>query len=241
MAAPIYNLHNHTPFSVGAYGVDEICQAHLACRKVRVDGVGISDHLFSTPSSREVGDVRDFERLFATETRRYVEHIHEARRRWEGRLDVFCGCEVHWPLNKPYMDAIRSMLVGVDYVLFDNVDWAGLTQLAHQAKRWPCPIGLANTNVARQFPNTSMDQVVRTLANARIFYEISSKLEPLAQHARWFGVLPRHRVLISLGTDTHDDLEDIGQLSRVYEFAVEQGLEEKFFLPRAAERASIVA
>lgn len=234
---PIYNLHNHTPFSDGAYSIDEICDAHLALAGLAVDGVGVSDHLFRTPSSRECGDDREFERVFASETRRYVEHVHAARLRWAGRLRILCGCEINWPLNRRHVDVIRTMLAGVDYVLFENVDWAGLTQLANQSRRFPCPIGLAHTCVPQQMPTTSLDQVVRTLANARIFYEINTKLLPLAERDPWFEVLARHRVSVSLGTDTHDDLAVIRTLPELAAYAERRGLGERMLQIREREPA----
>jgi len=232
MSQPIYNLHNHTPFSDGAYTVDELCRAHLACRTVKFDGIGITDDLFCTPSSRDVQNERDFERTFARETRDYVEQVHAARRRWAGKLHVFCGCEINWPLNKNNLASIRTLLNGIDYVLFEHVDWAGLTQLANQARRFPCPVGLAHTDVARQFPTTSMDQVVRTMANARIFYEVNTCMLPLANHERWFSILPNHRVLIAFGTDTHDDLDCIAQVAELVRYVEQRGLSGRYFLPQ---------
>lgn len=236
---PIYSLHNHTPFSDGAYEIDEICEAHLALPGIALDGIGISDHLFRTPSSRECSDDGEFERVFAAETRRYVEHVHAARQRWAGRLRILCGCEIHWPLNRKHVDVIRTMLAGVDYVLFENVDWAGLTQLANQARRFPCQIGLAHTRVSEQMPSTSFDQVVRTLANARIFYEISSKFLPLAERDPWFSILPHHRVNVSLGTDTHDDLAVVRTLPQLAAFAERRGLAERMLQFRQAEPALV--
>lgn len=232
MSHPIYNLHNHTPFSDGAYTIDELCEAHLACDAVRFDGIGITDNLFCTPSSREIQSERDFERTFAKETRDYVEAVHAARRRWVGRLHVFSGCEINWPLNKNNLASIRSFLNGIDYVLFEYVDWAGLTQLANQARRWPCPVGLAHADVARHFPNTSMDQVVRTMANARIFYEANVGLLPMSDHDRWFNILPNHRVLVTFGSDTHDDLACIAQIADVVKYVDQKGLSEKYFQPQ---------
>lgn len=232
MSHSIYNLHNHTPFSDGAYSIDELCEAHLACDGIKFDGLGIADHLFCTPSSREVQNEREFQRTFASETRDYVEAVHAARRRWAGKLRVFCGCEINWPLNKNNLGIIREFLNGIDYVLFEHVDWAGLTQLANQARRWPCPIGLAHTDVAKQFPSTSMDQVVRTMANARIFYEVNVTMLPLRDHDRWFSILPNHRVAITIGTDTHDDLGCIAQVRSVVEYVEQRGLAEKYLLPK---------
>jgi hypothetical protein len=232
MSHPVYNLHNHTPFSDGAYSIDELCEAHLACEAVKFDGIGISDNLFCTPSSREVQSERDFERTFASETRDYVEAVHAARRRWAGKLRVFCGCEINWPLNKSNLGIIRTLLNGIDYVLFEYTDWAGLTQLANQARRWPCPVGLAHTDVARQYPSTSMDQVVRTMANARIFYEVSVSFLPLSSQDRWFNILPNHRVAVAIGTDTHDDLACLAQVAYVMRYIEQRGLAEKYLLPK---------
>ena len=232
MSHPIYNLHNHTPFSHGAYTIDELCEAHLACKTVKFDGIGITDQLFCTPSSREVQNERDFERTFARETRDYVEAVHAARRRWADKLHIFCGCEINWPLNKNNLGIIRNFLNGIDYVLFEYVDWAGLTQLANQARRWPCPVGLAHTDVTEQFPNTSMDQIVRTMANARIFYEVNVSLLPMNNHDRWFNILPHHRVMVSIGTDTHDDLKSIAQVADIVQYVERKGLSAKYLQPK---------
>lgn len=240
MADGIINLHNHTPFSDGAYTIDELCEAHLKAG-FPVAGIGICDHLFCTPSSREVRGEKEFDRVFAKETRNYVAMVREARKAWAGKLQIFCGAEINWPLNKPHLEIIRGMLAGVDYVLFEFVDWAGLTTLANQARRWPCPVGLAHTDVRVAFPNTSIDQVVRTIANARIFYEVNSKLLPLAEHEAWFRAVPNHRVHIALGTDTHDDLTCLGDLPVMHEYLVSHGLGEKFLLPTVREEAAVPA
>lgn len=231
MTDHLYNLHNHTPFSDGAYTIDELCEAHLDLKDVEVDGIGISDSLFQTPTSREPSDDRDFQRLFAAETRSYVASVLEARQRWDGRLRIFCGAEISWPLNKRNLSAIRNMLTGIDYVMFINVDWAGLTQLANQARRWPCPVGLAQCDVSTRFPNTSHDQIVRTMANARLFYEINSVFLPLSERDAWYKTLSEHRVRVALGTDTHDDLSCLKMLPELYQYTCRRGLDAKLIEP----------
>lgn len=240
MAYDIYNLHNHTPFSDGAYTIDELCEEHLKC-DFEVAGLGVTDHLFCTPSSREVRNEKEFGRVFGKETRSYVELVKEARQRWAGKLQILCGAEINWPLNKGNLDTIRTMLDGIDYVMFEFVDWAGLTMLANQARRWPCPVGLAHADIRVQFPNTSLDQVVRTLANARIFYEVSSKLMPIEDHEQWFNIVPNHRVYVAIGTDTHDDLGCLKDLPQLYEYVIAHGLEEKILVPAIREEAAAAA
>ncbi len=240
MALGLSNLHNHTPFSDGAYTVDELVNEHLKLG-VPIAAIGITDHLFCTPSSREVHNEKEFDKVFGKEARSYVAMVKEARQRWAGKVQILCGAEINWPLNKGLLDQVRSMLAGIDYVLFEFVDWAGLTTLANQARRWPCPVGLAHCDVRAQFPNTSMDQVVRTLANARIFYEVSAKFIPLADHEAWFKTVPNHRVHVTVGTDTHDDLDVLRELPGMHKYVVEHGLGEKILVPQIREEAVAVA
>jgi histidinol phosphatase-like PHP family hydrolase len=237
MIKPIYNLHLHTPFSDGAFTIDELCEAHLELETVRVAGIGICDHLFRTPSSLEPRDAREFEKLFAAEARQYFAYVAEARQRWQGRMEILCGCEINWPLNAPFLDSIRGMAGQLDYVLFEYIDWAGLTALANQARRWPCAVGLAHTDAERQFPSTPTEQVIRTMANARIFYEINAKFIPLERHERWFSILPLHKVAVSIGTDTHDDLESVAQLAALDGFARGRGLDAKYLEPARVREA----
>ncbi|MBL8880592.1 MAG: hypothetical protein JNG88_15875 [Phycisphaerales bacterium] len=234
----ILNLHNHTPFSDGAYTIDEIVEAHLDLKEIKVAGVGISDHLFCTPTSREVTNEREYQRIFAAEARNYVAEVRAARERWGDKIRIYCGAEINWPKNKGMFKLIPDMLEGIDYVLFEYVDWAGLTQLANAARRFPCPIGLAHADVSREYPKTPHDQIVRTLANARIFYEISSKFMPLNDFDPWYSVLPQHRVQVAIGTDTHDDLHCLRDIQPMHEFAVRKGLGDKFVAPGPRARGS---
>lgn len=240
MSPAIYNLHNHTPFSDGAYTIDELCEEHLKLG-IELAGIGITDHLFCTPSSREIRTEKDFERVFGKEARSYVAMVKEARQRWAGKLQIICGAEINWPLNKGYLDIVRTMLEGIDYVVFEFVDWAGLTTLANQARRWPIPVGLTHCDVRVQFPNTSMDQVVRTLANARIFYEVNSKLMPLTEHEQWFRLVPNHRVLVTLGTDTHDDLSCLRDLPVMHKYVLDHNLGPKLLVPAIREESAVSA
>jgi hypothetical protein len=232
MVSGLSNLHNHTPFSDGAYTVDELVTEHLKLG-MPIAAIGITDHLFCTPSSREVHNEKEFDKVFGKEARSYVAMVKEARQRWAGKVPILCGAEINWPLNKGLLDQVRAMLTGIDYVLFEFVDWAGLTTLANQARRWPCPVV--------QFPNTSMDQVVRTLANARIFYEVSAKFLPLVDHEAWFKTVPNHRVQVTIGADTHDDLDVLRELPGMHQYLIEHGLGEKILIPQVREEAVAVA
>src|SRR5262249_16652783 len=115
------------------------------------------------------------------------------------------------------------------------------TQLANRVRRWSCPVGLAHFNVADQCPHTSLEQVVRTMANARIFYEINSLHMTVSLSDPWFKVMPDHRVTVSLVTDTHDDLECLASLARLDEFVIKAGLDGKRFVPQSREELATAA
>lgn len=229
----IANLHNHTPFSDGALVLDEVVAAHLALKDVKVGAVGICDTLFCTPTSREVTSERHYQQMFRSEAREYVAMVQEGRRHWGGKVQVLCGAEIHWGLNKGMINPLRELLaeLEIDYVLFSFLDWAGLTQLANQARRFPCPVGLARIDVAEAFPNTSMDQVVRTLVNARIFWEFTSDMFVRGACDPWFNVLSMHRLRIGLGTDTHDDVDCLRHLGGMVDFLNRRSLMDKVLSP----------
>jgi hypothetical protein len=226
----LFNLHNHTPFSDGAYSIDELCEAHLAL-DCPVGGIGIADHLFATPSSHEIKSERAFERIFAKETRDYVALVRAAQERWDAKLPIFLGGEINWALNRPYVSQMLNLIGDLDYVMVENLDWAGLTMLANQSKRFPCPVILSHVNVRTDFPNTSLDQVVRTMANARLIYELNPKLMPFENDRAWYKILPQHRVRVAIGLDTHDDLRVLNKLPEIGAFVEDVGLSDKLFIP----------
>lgn len=241
MSRVVWNLHNHTPFSDGALSIDELVDEHLKIKGIEIGGVGICDALFCTPTSRPVASERQYQQMFQREAREYVDMVQQARRRWQGKARLLCGAEVHWGLNKAMLAPLREILaeLEIEYVLFACLDWAALTQLANQARRFPCPVGLARTDVAAAFPNTSMDQVVRTMANARIFWEFTADMHARHTCDAWCAVLSQHKVRIGIATDTHDDVNCLKALPGMYDFLNHHQLIDRVLIPEP--RAPIVA
>ena len=134
---------------------------------------------------------------------------------------------------------IRDLIAGMemDYVLFEYVDWAGLTQLANQARRVAVPGGAGahgyRADRCRPLPQTRSCERWRM----QDLYELNAKLLPLPAADEWFQTLPQHKVAVSLGTDTHDDLDSIRQMGELYAFAQRRGLAVKLLAPRCARKA----
>ena len=69
------------------------------------------------------------------------------------------------------------------------------------------------------------------MANARLFYEVNATFLPLRDSDPWYNLLPRHRVPVALGCDTHDDLQCIGDIKPLHEFVTRCGLHERLLDP----------
>jgi hypothetical protein len=53
----------------------------------------------------------------------------------------------------------------------------------------------------------------------------------MSNHERWLSIMPNHRVLIAVGTDTHDDLDCLAQVAEMVTYIDEKGLGEKYLQP----------
>ena len=107
------SLHTHTIFDDGKDDVETMCRT--ACEKGLV-AIGFSAH---APIKME----SDWH-LQAVRMEEYLAAVHAARRRWEGKIDVYLGFEVDYikgqrsPLDRDIRDANPDYTIGsVHYLL----------------------------------------------------------------------------------------------------------------------------
>jgi len=83
------SLHTHTVFCDGADDIETMCRAAFA---KGLCGIGFSAHapIFKKTGIRTDWHMSD-ERLCE-----YIDEVNAARRRWEGKLAVFCGLELDY-------------------------------------------------------------------------------------------------------------------------------------------------
>jgi histidinol-phosphatase (PHP family) len=103
-------IHTHTRFCDGEEDVEDFC---LKAREKGFGSLGFSAH---APILKKTGIATDWhvreERLEA-----YLDEVRTAKRRWEGRLNVYLGLEVDFilglmgPADRDYRD------MGLDYVI----------------------------------------------------------------------------------------------------------------------------
>ena len=221
------NLHNHTTYSDGRFSPREIVEAAV---RAGLAAVGISDH-YRTRRVRS---------LQPSAIDEYVEHVRRLAIHYKDKIRVLVGVEIDASPERTedlaYLPA--TQLNKMDFILFENVqdEPAGglsLWELFDMRKELEPPVGLAHNDIARNFAEIDHSVLIPVLETSHIFLELCpshrhSKLQrPLYRHsAEFFARLKDTKVGLAFGTDTHDSLDDVGNIDDPYAFVQEHGLEK---------------
>ena len=220
------NLHNHTTFSDGIFAPEAIVQKAIA---YGLNYVGLTDHYLT----RKVRSMDNY----ALE--RYIEAIGELKSRYSRDIKVFAGVEIDASRERTNFDAVRyELLNSLDYVLFEYVNddlWEGmhLWELFDIVRKIEVPCGLAHNDISRNFREIDYDALLNVLEDNEIFVELSASPRnskfgrPYYRFAvDFFHRLSSTEVLISIGTDTHTNIEEVGEINDAVSFVEESSLEE---------------
>jgi histidinol phosphatase-like PHP family hydrolase len=222
------NLHNHSTWSDGQYSPEQLV------RNAVVHGLthfGVSDHFFTmklTLARFYVGI--DQIGGYAAELRR----IADAYDRW---IQVLAGIEVDWSGRaSPMLPGLWPQIDQLDYVLFEYVqdeEWYGdsLEALLELLPSIPIPAGLAHSNLSRNFAASyTPEQLVRLLEEHGLFVELSTNPETAYYRSqdsytlRLWQVLAESKVRFSIGSDTHQHIDDVAQVADAHQFLEVRGL-----------------
>jgi hypothetical protein len=221
------NLHNHTNYSDGKFSPRDIVEAAI---KAGLTAVGISDH-YRTTRARSLASANLDE---------YVEHVRRLAIHYKDRIRVLVGVEIDaCPERSEDLAYLPvAQLNKMDFILFENVQdedagGMGLWELFDMRKELGPPVGLAHNDIARNFAEIDTAVLIPVLETNHLFLELCtstrhSKLQrPLYRHsAEFFAKLKGTSVELAFGTDTHDDLDDVGRIDDAYAFVQEHGLEK---------------
>jgi hypothetical protein len=96
------------------------------------------------------------------------------------------------------------------------------------------PVGLAHNDIGKNFSHAKYDELIAVLEANEIFIELcpslrNSKLNKPYYHFAegFFSSLSHSQILISVGTDTHSNLKNVGNLDDAMDFIKRFGLSEK--------------
>ncbi|OGL42563.1 MAG: hypothetical protein A2161_13605 [Candidatus Schekmanbacteria bacterium RBG_13_48_7] len=223
------NLHNHSIFSDGKYPVNSLIQQGI---NSGVKLLGICDHAGTMKTSS----------LAFPSISRYRRIVRNIAKHFTSKIRVLVGIELDSSINRtpelhnlPY-DEINKL----DYILFEyisNPNWNGLNlqQMGYIKRKLGIPLGLAHPDLSFLCNDLSIDQVLDILENNSIFIELSARNPSKYRNfPEFFKKLHKRNINISLGTDTHNCLEDIGSILDPINFVKEMDLQDhlisRFFL-----------
>ena len=221
------NLHNHTTYSDGRFSPRDIVEASI---RAGLGAVGISDH-YRTTRTRS---------LMPAGIDEYVEHLRRLAIHYKDTIRVLVGLEIDASPERTedlaYLPV--AQLNKMDYLLFENIQdeesgGMSLWELFDMRKELEPPVGLAHNDIARNFADVDATLLIPVLETNHLFLELCPsprhmKLQrPLYRHsADFFSKLKNTRVELSFGTDTHDDLDEVGNIDDPVSFVRELGLEK---------------
>jgi len=221
------NLHNHTTYSDGRFSPRDIVEASI---RAGLGAVGISDH-YRTTRTRS---------LMPAGIDEYVEHLRRLAIHYKDTIRVLVGLEIDASPERTedlaYLPV--AQLNKMDYLLFENIQdeesgGMSLWELFDMRKEIEPPVGLAHNDIARNFAEIEHSVLIPVLETNHLFLELCpsqrhAKLQrPLyRQSLDFFTRLKGTNVELSVGSDTHDNLEDVGDIGDALAFVRELGLEK---------------
>jgi len=218
------NLHNHTTYSDGSLKPLEVVEAAI---DIGLSHIGITDHF----ATQKVHCVQP------DELGQYTASLRELATRYEDRIRVLVGVEIDGSSKRTDFDALPyEELSAMDYVLVEYLQdplWGGmdLWEFLPYRERISCPVGLAHSDIGKVFKDTPPETLAGLLETHGIFVELCSSLrnskfeKPYYRYAEPFFDAARDRVMISVGTDTHYTIEEVGDLADAEEFIKKMGLD----------------
>jgi histidinol phosphatase-like PHP family hydrolase len=223
-AGPLINLHTHTRYSDGDHLPDDVVRSAYSAG---LRAIGVSDHFMTTkvPSP-----------LTKEEFPRYLRHLRSLRMMYEGKMSVLAGVEIDTNRRRGRLDELPfEMLNELDFVLFEYAEdpvqnGISLEELGAIRAKIEAPCGLCHWDMDRIFPGADPEELADKLHSLDLFVEVSTSdyytregLHFYELGERFFHAF-RGKVKVSIGTDSHRRLSEVGNIGRGVEFVQRLGL-----------------
>ena len=218
MPSPRINLHTHTLYSDGDFTVEEVVRSAY---EGGLTHVAITDH-FETCKIINPLKRMDFER--------YVRDIRMARKLFEGKVEVLAGVEIDTnPERCELYELPFDLLNSLDLVLFEYVEdplqgGIPLNELRSVARELNVPFGLCHWDMDRIYERRQPEWLAERLRDLGAFVEVPTSKHYmrhgrfLFEHSERFYRAFAGRVRVSIGTDMHHSLAEVGNIDRGMRF-----------------------
>lgn len=223
------NLHNHTTFSDGRFAPEDVVKAAV---KAKLSMIGISDHYKTRKiKSNSVAPENISE---------YLSALSSLRDKYSRQLRVLSGIEIDSSLFRTnYTEMPFNEINQCDYVLMEYIEdndmmGLGLEEFLKLRPLFKCKVGFAHCDVEKYFGKQNYDRLLDVLEEHDIFMEMC----PSKRNSRWgttpyylvaeefFDRMKSRNIFISIGTDMHDDLNEVGNVTHAVDFIRLGGLQK---------------
>lgn len=224
------NLHIHTTFSDGRFSPEDVVKAAI---KAKLSFVGFSDHY-------KTRKIKDKEKYVSPEKiAEYLSAIHDLKQKYQKHIHILAGLEIDFCVLRtdfsemPFPDVNRCDYVLMEYVEDKDVMGLDMDELVKMRPLFTCKVGMAHCDVEKHFGKTRYDELLDVLEENDIFMELC----PSKRNSRWgttpyylfaedfFDRMKSRSIFLSIGTDMHDDLNDVGQVTHAVDFIRLSGLQ----------------
>ncbi|MBF0544571.1 MAG: hypothetical protein HQM08_09065 [Candidatus Riflebacteria bacterium] len=224
------NLHNHTLFSDGNFSWERIVDQ---AESSNLEIIGISDHYFTTKVFHDVS----LQGWLSNDLIRYLKLSAEGReKKRAGATKILWGMEIDTCLERlgcSLFELPWNKLNSLDFILFEYIgekDIGGmdLNPKTMEELRANCRIPAIIAH-----PNIDKLDYYYGLENAfDIFGKFGFAIEiPAGCRNKWywhrFDPKVLYKVNISIGTDTHEVLSEVGNITKALNFIQSNGLSDR--------------
>ncbi len=221
------NFHIHTTWSDGIFTPEIIVREAI---KRKMDKIAITDHYLTKKTAS----------LPPKYLKMYVEDLRGLKKKYSKNIDIYIGLEIDFS-NRTDLDNLPDFS-DLDFLLFEYVQdelWDGypLWMLLNVRKKINKPVILAHNDISRNFKNADYKALLHVLESDNIGVELNTNYNytrlglPFYRLAEdFFSKLRDYKIPISIGSDLHDDIENINNVGDAFTFIQEIHLDKNFKL-----------
>ena len=219
------NFHINSTWSDGVFTPEIIVREAI---KRKMDKIAITDHYLTKKTAS----------LPPKYIRMYVEDIRGLKKKYGKDIDIYVGLEIDFS-PRTDIDHLPDFS-GVDFLLFEYVQdnlWDGypLWMLLNIRKEIDKPVILAHNDISRNFKNADYEALLRVLQADRIGIELNTNYAytrlglPFYRLAEYFfSKLKDYNIPISVGSDMHDEIDELNDVEDAFTFIQEMHLTKNF-------------
>jgi DNA polymerase (family 10)/histidinol-phosphatase (PHP family) len=232
-----HNIHLHTKHSDGRFAMNEVIDF---AETAELEAVGISDHFFTQKVFRDM----DMETYMNMKWPLYLEDIELERKKVDRKIHRWFGIEIDTCVDRlgcaiadlPWSDINSTM----DYVLFEYIgehESGGMSiREIGKLRSWcKIPMIVAHPHLERIQSYLPFDFFCTMMSLNGIAMEICA-----GPRNKWFWtqkeVPALKNVHLLLGSDMHDDLNEIPMSLRALSFLEKTGLQDRLVDPDKLKR-----